>query len=242
MNHYVKRRLKTGYFILLALAVFVMTQAPWLEPAAPAFARMTQQTLVIDPGHGGEDGGAVSVTGQPESQINLAIALNLEQLMGFYGVPTVMTRRQDVSIHDEGADTLRKKKVSDLHNRVALINAVENATLISIHQNASPSPKHQGIQVFYGDEVLSRPLAQAIQKTMTQVMEPGKARVPQRIPTSVYLMNHVSCRAVLVECGFVSNPEEEKLLLEPAYQRKLAMTLAACYITSGSSTEGENLV
>lgn len=215
---------------------------PWSQPALPVFARMTQQTLIIDPGHGGEDGGAVSAEGQLESQINLAIALELDQLMGFYGAPTVLTRETDVSIHDPEAATLREKKVSDLHNRVALINGVENATLISIHQNASPDPSHRGIQVFYGEEALSLPLARQVQETLTQVMDPEKKREPQHIASSVYLMNHISCRAILVECGFLSNPEEAHLLQEQAYQRKLAMSLAACYLTGGDTQEGESFV
>lgn len=210
--------------------------------SAPAFARMTHQTLVIDPGHGGEDGGAVAADGATESQINLAIALELDQLMGFYGVPAVLTRSEDVSIHDERAGTLREKKVSDLHNRVALINGIENATLISIHQNAAPNPRFQGIQVFYREETLSRPLAQQVQQAMVRTLAPAKERSAQRVDASVYLMEHVSCRAILVECGFLSNPEEARLLQEPAYQRKLAMVLASCYLTSGSSQEGESFV
>lgn len=209
---------------------------------APAFARMTHQTLVIDPGHGGEDGGAVAADGATESQINLAIALELDQLMGFYGVPAVLTRSEDVSIHDESAGTLREKKVSDLHNRVALINGIPNATLISIHQNAAPNPRFQGIQVFYREEALSRPLAQKVQETMVRTLAPAKQRAAQRVDSSVYLMEHVSCRAILVECGFLSNPEEARLLQESAYQRKLAMVLASCYLTSGSSQEGESFV
>ncbi len=237
-----KQRITWCGLLITALAVVVLAQGTWLEKADPTFARMTQQTLIIDPGHGGEDGGAVSVSGKSESQINLAIALELDQLMGFYGVPTVMTRSTDVSIHDPEASTLREKKVSDLHNRVALINQVENATLISIHQNSSPSPSHRGIQVFYGDEALSLPLAQAIQQTMLEVLSPEKKRAPQHIASSVYLMNHISCRAVLVECGFLSNAEEDRLLQEPAYQMKLAITMAACYLSSGSSQEGESFV
>ena len=206
-----KQRITWCGLLLTALAVVVLAQGTWLEKADPTFARMTQQTLIIDPGHGGEDGGAVSVSGKSESQINLA-------------------------------STLREKKVSDLHNRVALINQVENATLISIHQNSSPSPSHRGIQVFYGDEALSLPLAQAIQQTMLEVLSPEKKRAPQHIASSVYLMNHISCRAVLVECGFLSNAEEDRLLQEPAYQMKLAITMAACYLSSGSSQEGESFV
>ena len=214
----------------------------WPGRTTPVFARLTGQTLVIDPGHGGEDGGAVSADGQPESQINLAIACSLDQLMGFYGVPAVMTRTEDVSIHDTDAQTLREKKVSDLKNRVALIDSIPNATLISLHQNASPNPSHRGFQVFYGQQVLSRPLAQAVQQALTAVLEPEMERSAQSVSSSVYLMSHVSCRAILVECGFVSNPEEAGLLQQPAYQRKLAMTLAACYLTADSTREGGSFV
>lgn len=97
--------------------------------------RCPGQTVVIDAGHGGEDGGAVSLSGVPESGINLSIALKLDQILGLYGVAPVLLRSEDVSLHDSSAQTLREKKVSDLHNRVAVIEAAENATLISIHQN-----------------------------------------------------------------------------------------------------------
>ena len=133
--------------------------------------------------------------------------------------------------------------MSDLHNRVDRINQVENATVISIHQNASPNTSFQGIQVFYGgDETLSRPLAQKVQETMIWALSPEKKRSVQRVDASVYLMNHIACRAILVECGFLSNPEEDRLLQEPAYQRKLAMVLASSYLTSGSAQEGESFV
>ncbi len=225
--------------VVLCLAAVGLFQWRADRSITPVFARMTQQTLIIDPGHGGEDGGAVSGNGQAESQINLAIALELDQLMGFYGVPTVMTRNTDVSIHDADAKTLREKKVSDLHNRVALIERIPNATLLSIHQNASPSSGHRGLQVFYANEALSLPLAQAMQKSLNEVLTPEKQRAPQKILSSVYLMNHISCRAVLVECGFLSNPEEAALLQERVYQMKLAMTMGACYLTSGTLREGE---
>ena len=120
---------------------------------------------------------------------------------------------------------------------------MENATVISIHQNASPNTSFQGIQVFYGgDETLSRPLAQKVQETMIWALSPEKKRSVQRVDASVYLMNHIACRAILVECGFLSNPEEDRLLQEPAYQRKLAMVLASSYLTSGSAQEGESFV
>lgn len=233
----VRQRILIG--VLFCLATVGLVQWCTSRPAAPTFARMTEQTLVIDPGHGGEDGGAVAQNGQAESQVNLAIALSLDQLMGFYGVQTVLTRTTDISIHDADAKTLRQKKVSDLHNRVDLIERIPNATLLSIHQNASPNPDHRGLQVFYANETVSLTLAQAMQQRLNEVLLPEKPRTPQKIPSSVYLMNHISCRALLVECGFLSNQEEAALLQQRAYQMKLAMTMGACYLTSGTLCEGE---
>ncbi len=238
VRHFVLRRW-TIIFLVFLFSVIGLVEWQACKSAWPTFARMSQQTLVIDPGHGGEDGGAVAPNGQIESQINLAIALELEQLMGFYGVPTVMTRSTDISIHDTEARTIREKKASDLHNRVDLINQIPNATLLSIHQNASPNTSHKGLQVFYANESLSLPLAQAMQKSLNDVLAPEKRRTPQKISASVYLMNHISCRAVLVECGFLSNPEEVALLQQRAYQMKLAMTMGACYLTSETLHEGE---
>lgn len=194
--------------------------------------RFSGETVVIDAGHGGEDGGAVSLSGVPESSINLEIALKLDQLLGFYGVSAVMLRTEDVSLHDDSANTLREKKVSDLHNRAARIEAIENATLISIHQNTyAGSSKYYGAQVFYANGELSLPLAKHIQETLRLLLDPANKRVATEIPDNVYLMNHVSCRAVLVECGFLSNPEEDLLLQESGYQTKLAAALAGAYLS-----------
>ncbi len=204
------------------------------EQAAFSTCRMPGEVLVIDPGHGGEDGGAVSATGQPESQINLAIGLRLDALMGFYGVETVMTRHEDISIYDANASTLREKKVSDIHNRVALVESLTNPTLISIHQNSFPETRYHGTQVFFANESLSKPLAQRVQDQIREAIDPHNTRTPLKIPSSVYLMNHISCRAVLVECGFLSNPQEEEQLRTADYQKKLAMTLGAAYLTAQS--------
>ncbi len=228
--------------LLLAALLGVLLPLPNWGRTAPVFTRLPEQTLILDPGHGGEDGGAVSVSGQPESGINLAIAKDADALLGFFGARVLLTRSEDVSIHDSGAGTLREKKVSDLHNRVSLINAAENATLLSIHQNASPDVRWHGAHVFYGDEVLSRPLAQTIQESIRDHLDPDNDREPQRAASSIYLMNHISCRAVLVECGFLSNPGEEKRLLDPVYQKKLAMILTAAYLTQGDTQEGESLI
>ena len=238
-----RKRKGTGVLAILMtiLAALCLPLPHWGE-IETVFTRLPDQTLILDPGHGGEDGGAVSGTGQSESGVNLAIARDADCLMGFFGVRTALTRYGDVSIHDSGAKTLREKKRSDLKNRAALINGTSNPTLISIHQNASPNPKYHGAQVFYGDPVLSRPLASAIQEGIRTCLDPENQREPQRVPDSIYLMNHISCRAVLVECGFLSNPEEEARLLDDTYQKKLAMVLTAGYLTQGGTQEGESLI
>ena len=226
---YLKERLRLGASLVALVLLVAVVRGVWPGgTAVPTFVRMADQVLVIDPGHGGEDGGAVSAAGQRESEVNLAIARQLDALMGLYGDPS--------------AATLREKKVSDIHNRVALVQALPNATLISIHQNAYPAAQYHGLQVFYGDEALSRPLALAIQEGVRAQLDPENARVPQAIPSSVYLMAHVSCRAVLVECGFLSNPEEAARLGERAYQMKLAMVLAASYLRCGDTQEGGSLI
>lgn len=197
---------------------------------ALAAVRFPAETVIIDAGHGGEDGGAVSVTGVPESGINLAIALRLDQLLGLYGVNTIVLRTTNDSLHDNDAITLREKKVSDLHNRVTRIEAVEGATLISIHQNTYQNPKYHGAQVFFSNAELTLPFAQLTQDILRQTLDPENNRVPAKIPDSVYLMNHITCRAVLVECGFLSNPEEEQKLQTPSYQTKIAVALAGAYL------------
>lgn len=203
-----------------------------LIPASnPASARVGEWVLVLDAGHGGEDGGAVSLTGAPESSINLAIVQKLDGLAGLYGVPTVLTRTEDVSLADSDADTLREKKRSDLHNRAALAEGLENACLLSIHQNNYSARSVSGAQVFYRDTPESSRWASLTQDALRAAVDPANDRVPALIPDTVYLLNHVSCPAILVECGFLSNPEEEQRLLSDEYQSELAAAVFSAYLS-----------
>ena len=188
--------------------------------------------LILDAGHGGEDGGAVSITGMPESQINLAIVKKMDAILGFYGECPILTRDSDRSLHDEGAVTLREKKVSDLKRRTEIVNETEGGVLISIHQNSFQSPKYQGTQVFYGNVDGSQELALHIQEAIWRTIQPDNSREVKEIAENVYLMNHIECPAVLVECGFLTNPEEEKQLRDADYQKQLAAVLSAAWLTS----------
>lgn len=222
--------------VLFSCVVYSLRPTSIISVFSPA--RFSDETVVIDAGHGGEDGGAVSVTGAIESQINLEIALKLNEIFGLYGVNTLLLRDSDVSLHDSNAETLRQKKVSDLHNRVSLINATKNPVVISIHQNTYSSSRYHGAQVFYANNDASLPLAQITQNTLKQILDPTNNRKPTIVPDSVYLMNHISCKAILVECGFLSNHQEDALLQTSAYQNKIAIALACSYL---NNQKGENI-
>lgn len=181
--------------------------------------------LVIDAGHGGPDGGTVSQDGTTEAQINLPIALRMESLANLLGVETAMTRREDVSIYSPDASTVREKKVSDLKNRAELASKIPGSVLISIHQNSLPGfPSVHGAQAFYngqeGAELWGSLMQEALNTTIND-----RPKAPRKSGTDIYLMDRAECPAVLVECGFLSNPEETKALKDPATQTKLAVIL-----------------
>ena len=203
-----------------------------MAPAVRPVSVTRAAPLILDAGHGGEDGGAVSVTGVPESRVNLEIVQKLRDILALYGVDPVVLREEDVSLHDPEASTLREKKRSDLKNRVRAVEAVEGGTLLSIHQNSYPGSQYRGAQVFYAPTGGSRELAERLQTALREELQPDNDRQAKPIPESVYLMNHVSCPAVLVECGFLTNPEEEARLRDGGYQRQLAAVLAGAWLTA----------
>ncbi|MGI6497680.1 MAG: N-acetylmuramoyl-L-alanine amidase [Oscillospiraceae bacterium] len=227
MNHV---RWKPLLFLGILFCVLIVAYWDLYRPFSVvtfSSVRMGGVAVIIDAGHGGEDGGAVSPSGTVESGINLSIACKLDDLLHFYGVPTVMVRREDISLHDTSADTIREKKRSDLKRRVQLVNETENGVLISIHQNIYSSSKLAGAQVFYADEASSLEWAVQTQECLRQTLNPKNKRQAAKIPDSIYLMKHCTRPAILIECGFLSNAKEESQLLQDTYQTKIAAALAA---------------
>lgn len=189
-------------------------------------------TLVIDAGHGGADGGAVSSNGTYESVLNLDISLKLEQILGLYGVPSVMTRTSEEISYPAGAQTISAKKKADQRARLALIKGTDNAVLISIHQNKYTSSGPHGTQVLYAPTEGSTALSDSMQTALKEALRPEKERQTAQIQKTIYLMNSIDCPAVLIECGFLSNPAEEKCLNTVEYRLKIASAMAAGYITA----------
>ena len=221
----------TAIYILCLLCLFVIFGAILWHGSAVNVSRsgivLTQDspTLIIDAGHGGEDGGAVSADGTPEAGINLSIALQMREIARLAGREVVLTREADISLHGENARTLAEKKREDLENRVAFCNGIQNGVLISIHQNSLPAfPDTQGAQVFYGPVEGSEALAGGLQERLNRTVNP-REKTCRPIGDGVYLLEHAACPAVLVECGFLSNSEETARLKDPGYQTKLACIL-----------------
>ncbi len=191
-------------------------------------------TVIIDAGHGGEDGGAVSRTGAKESEINLEIARKLDLIMGFYGVRTTMTRMSETLEYSRKSHTIREKKAEDQNRRLQLINGTQNAVLLSIHQNKFPDGSPFGAQILYAPTNSSKEFGEAMQKLLITALNPKSRRAASKVPDSILLLNHIKCPALIIECGFLSNDIEEKLLLSETYQLKIAAAVAVGYITNQS--------
>lgn len=183
-----------------------------------------RHTIIIDAGHGGEDGGALSADGIPESEYNLAIALRLEKLMHLLGYETRMVRNSDVSVYKSGT-SLAQKKRSDLKERVNLVNQTKNGLLLSIHQNSYPDSRYYGAQVFYAKTEGSKALAEEMQHLFQKTVNKGSNR-EIKPANGIYLMEHIQQPGILIECGFLSNPGEARKLMDDQYQKKVVSVIA----------------
>ena len=182
--------------------------------------------MILDPGHGGLDGGASAADGTTESALNLSIALRAAQLARLFGLPVLLTRESETLQYPDDSATIHAKKVWDQKQRVSLIRSTSNAVLISIHQNFYPDSRPHGAQVLYAAGEGSRMLGELSQHQLVTLLDPVAAPISDRI----YLMREIDCPAILVECGFLSNPEEAARLQDPKHQNKLALALLSSYL------------
>ncbi|QSX06974.1 N-acetylmuramoyl-L-alanine amidase [Sedimentibacter sp. zth1] len=183
-------------------------------------------SILIDPGHGGVDSGAVNKYGEHEAFLNLKISKYLMSFLDSTGFNVEMTRYTDDALYNQGANTtIREKKNEDLKNRVELINNSNADIVVSIHLNAFSQDKYYGAQTFYkAKDENSKKAAQIIQKNMKNILDKNNNRVPQ-IKRDVRIIDCATKPIVLVECGFVSNPTESKLLCTKEYQEKVAWAI-----------------
>ncbi|MBQ3177392.1 MAG: N-acetylmuramoyl-L-alanine amidase [Clostridia bacterium] len=202
-----------------------------LKQTVPASVRTETAVFVLDPGHGGEDGGAVAEDGTPEKNLNLEIALRMGEIADLLGYPTVLTRTDDTMLYDRYGDLEEyggKKKTYDLRNRLRFAEESGCALFCSIHMNKFPDVSCSGLQVYYSPNAAeSSSYAALLQSYARTFLDAGNTREIKKATSSIYLLHRIRLPAVLVECGFLSNPEEREKLQEKHYQLQLASVLTA---------------
>lgn len=183
-------------------------------------------TVIIDAGHGGEDGGASSASGLVEKDVNLDISLTLCDMLTSCGVNVVMTRTNDRLLYDRNVDFKGRKKKLDLAARLAIADSTDNAIFVSIHMNSYTDPKYSGLQVWYSqNNPLSYSLAELVQGSNKLYLQPDNNRKTKAATSSIHLLYNATCPAILVECGFLSNTDEAELFETEEYRRRVAFML-----------------
>lgn len=198
-----------------------------IQQVVPAFANQDNNlVIVLDAGHGGMDGGCSTADGVPEKGINLNILLTLRDMLTAAGYKVEVTRDTDTSIHDDGIEGLANQKKSDMDNRLAKFNKNPNAICISIHQNLFTDSKYSGAQMFYSDtNPESKYLAQMLQDQFVEYLQPENKREIKLCGEELFLCYFSKNPTVMVECGFLSNPQEAEKLKTEDYQRQVAYTI-----------------
>ncbi len=214
--------------LLIACAILFLISSFTAYANLTAFASKNEEnvTVIIDPGHGGEDGGAVAEDGTVEKDLNLLIAMKLKALFIQNGFNVITTRETDIAIYDDGLDSLRRKKTSDMKNRLAIFNDNPSNIIISIHQNKFEQSKYHGTQIFYSNNnSQSALLADEIKKSVISLLQPENKRETKAADKNIYLLYNCENPAVIVECGFISNPSELNLLKDDEYQGEIALSI-----------------
>jgi N-acetylmuramoyl-L-alanine amidase len=218
--------------LLLLIALGMMVLFFYLSrhaPASSAHLETTYRTVILDAGHGGEDGGAIGqLDGREiyEKDINLAITFMLRDMLEAEGINVILTREEDVLLYDRNTDYQGRKKVLDLAARLHVGEKTPDALFVSIHMNAFTQTKYKGLQVYYSpNHALSATLAQNIQSATAEQLQKDNDRKIKRADSNIFLLDRLHCPAVLVECGFLSNPEDCHLLTQKDYQQKIAFVL-----------------
>lgn len=181
--------------------------------------------IIIDAGHGGEDGGAIGIDGTYEKEINLQISLKVNDILSIFGYETHLIRTTDTSVHTVG-ESIRERKISDIHNRADTMNLYENCIYLSIHQNKYSDSRIWGAQTFYsGNLDESKEIAQFIQNAVSSQLQPDNKRQIKKSGTDIYVLYNATKPAVMVECGFVSNQNELNQLKDNTYQNNMALSI-----------------
>lgn len=218
-----KRNLLFTAFLILLL--FFLSGAAYHYFSVKTFLPSEGRTVIIDAGHGAPDGGAVTKSGVEEKDLNLSVAMFLQEYFEQSGTNVILTRSDDNGIYEQ-SDSIRNKKRSDLKNREKIIKNSGADAVISIHMNEFSESEYSGPQVFFSkNNERSERLADFVQTSMNEALKPSSARDYKKAEDGIYLLKKAQIPAVLVECGFLSNPEEQQKLLNEQYRQKVAWSI-----------------
>lgn len=207
---------------ILSLAFIIPTLSLVMPKQERATALDTSITVIIDAGHGGEDGGCEG-NGLVEKELNLDISLRLAALLRKEGVNVIMTREDDELLYDKSSDYKGKKKAQDVRNRLKIAQSYEDPVFISIHMNYYPQTQYSGLQVWYSkNDPRSRILAALVQSEVKASLQPNNKRSIKEAGSSIFLLHNATFPAILIECGFLSNPQDARALSDEEYRQKLA--------------------
>ncbi len=216
----------TLLFGFAGLCLFGRSASQAIMTAGKAKASAEKPVITIDAGHGGADGGCVSVNGAVEKNINLNILLTLRDTMTVMGYDVNCTRESDVSIYDKGVEGLKNQKLSDMKNRLAIFGKYSDGISVSIHQNQFTDSKYSGAQMFYSEKnPEGEQLAKIMQERFRSVLQPENEREAKAVGDDLYLLDNTINPAVMIECGFLSNPDEAAKLESEEYQKQVAFTI-----------------
>ena len=218
-------------FILFIIFILIMiNSASAINMTSSLQNNIIIPTVIVDAGHGGEDGGAVSNNGVLEKDINLVIANDTADLLTIFGFDIIKTRNEDVSLATDET-TIRLRKVADMKKRLEIFNSSKNNVILSIHQNKFTESKYFGTQIFYSpNNQNSVLLAENIKDTVINLLQPENNRECKKAGSEIYLLKNTDNPAVIIECGFLSNNNECQKLTDNIYQKQMAYSIACGFL------------
>lgn len=220
-----KRMIFINLSIVISILIYSLSSNTFSKAQLASSTPISNHTIIVDAGHGSPDGGATGLDGSIESDLNLSIVLKLQNLLESSNCTVILTRSDENGIYEADSNTIREKKISDMKNRVNIANNSNAEIFVSIHMNKLEQTQYSGWQTFYkNQDEKSRQIAERIQLSLNNFIKKPNSREIKSI-SGIYLTKNVEIPLVLVECGFLSNAEENKLLQTDSYQNELAWSI-----------------
>ncbi len=220
-----------------SLFAYVNARASVATPTDTPLPSRPIRTVILDAGHGGEDGGCESADGALEKDLNLAIVFLLRELLESNGIEVILTRDTDTLLYDRTVDYHGRKKALDFAARKKIAEEHPDAVFVSIHMNTYPRPDCKGLQVWYSpNHPDSCVVADAVQGTVKALLQPDNHRKTKSAGSNIYLLHVLQNPTILIECGFLSSPEEASLLEAPVYQQRLAFAIFSALMKTDLSS------